>query len=189
MPCKYLKNMLVAVVTGLAGTACNTPGKTTTITPDYDKVTGLLTRLSHDSDGDGRVDMWAVMNGAVVVRIEADEDANGSVDRWEYYATGNDPAGAENAIEKINRSTRRDGHVNRWEYFEGGRLSRVEEDTNGDGKLDKWEQYLEGSLSLLAIDTVGRGAPDRRLLYNADGSFHRIERDADGTGHFEVVKQ
>ena len=42
---------------------------------------------------------------------------------------------------------------------------------------------------MLSLDTVGRGAPDRRLLYNADGSLDRVETDAEATGHFETVQQ
>lgn len=189
---KSLKTAVVPALTVLLGSGCQSTNQSTTaITPDYDTVTGLLARLSQDADGDGKMDTWAVMNGAVIVRIEVDEDANGTIDRWEYYTQPpkGDVRPSSNAIQKIDRSTKRDGHVNRWEYFVDGQLNRVDEDTNGDGKLDKWETYINGILSVMAVDTVGRGTPDRRLVYNSDGSFARVETDPDGIGHFEVVTQ
>ena len=74
------------------------------------------------------------------------------------------------------------------EFFENGTLIRVEEDTDADGKIDKWETYSAGTLASMAFDSQHRGTPDRRLIYNPDGSFNRIEKDDKGTGAFERVE-
>jgi hypothetical protein len=63
----------------------------------------------------------------------------------------------------------------------------AEEDSDEDGKPDKWETYEAGRLASVAFDTIHRGAPDRRLIYGADGSA-RLEIDAVGDGHFVVAK-
>ncbi len=56
-------------------------------------------------------------------------------------------------------------------------LVRAEEDTDGDGALDKWETYEQSRLASVSFDTTHhRGAPDRRLIYGADGSA-RVEVD------------
>ncbi len=34
----------------------------------------------------------------------------------------------------------------------------------------------------MALDTKGRGTPDRRLIYQPDGTLSRIETDPSGTG-------
>ena len=164
--------------------------------PSYDKTTGSLTKLEADSDHDGKIDTWAYMDGARVVRVEVDENGDGIVDRWEYHTlTGQEEgtgkraegrrhglASPDKTIERIERATRHDGVIDRKEYFEHGVLVRIETDTDGDGKMDKWETYSGGTLSMMAIDTQHRGTPDRRLVYRPDGSLDRIEMDPTGSG-------
>jgi hypothetical protein len=168
------------------------------VQPTYDQATGRLTRLAYDSNGNGKDDTWAYMDGARLVRLEADENEDGHIDRWEYYpADQNAGAGAavstaagsvKQSPERIDRSTRFDGRVSRREFFEGGEMVRVEEDTSGDGVLDKWETYVNGALATTAIDTSGRGRPDRRFIYRPDGSLERIEADSTGAGRFVAVR-
>lgn len=156
------------------------------IAPAYDPA-GRLTRLAYDSDGNGKHDMWAYMDGAKLVRLEADENGDDTIDRWEYYpAAGSD--GLKQPPERIERATRHDGKVSRREFFEAGLMVRVEEDTDGNGVTDKWETYAGGALVTLALDTQGRGKADRRLIYRPDGSLERIEEDPSGAGEFRVVK-
>ena len=157
------------------------------IEPAYDRDTGKLSTLAHDSNGDGTHDTWAFMDGARLTRLEADENQDGKIDRWEYYpaiASGS----ARQFPERIERATGLDGQVSRREFFEAGVMARVEEDTDGNGKIDKWETYTNGALAVLALDTNGSGKPDRRLVYAADGSLERIEADRTGSGRFEVVR-
>jgi antitoxin component YwqK of YwqJK toxin-antitoxin module len=175
---------------------------------EYDK-SGRLTRLEYDRNGDGKIDTWGYMDGSRVVRVEVDEDGDGKVDRWEYHrdlTTTNDSktstgssgspgasavasAGGDPTLERIERATKHDGKVSRREYFENGLLARVEEDTNGDGHIDKWETYSGGTLAIMAIDTKGRGTPDRRLIYQPDGTLSRIEMDPSGTGTWHPLPQ
>ena len=167
--------------------AASTPEAAGRIEPAYDQATGRLTRLSYDSNKDGKHDTWAFMDGARLTRLEADENQDGKVDRWEYYPAGG-AAGLKQPPERIERSTRFDGQVSRREFFEAGVMVRVEEDTDANGQTDKWETYAAGALVTVALDTKGRGKPDRRLVYSPDGSLERIEADETGSGQFQVLK-
>jgi len=168
---------------------------------EYDQ-NGRLTRLTYDRNGDGKIDTWGFMDGSRVVRVEVDENGDGKVDRWEYHAekgsngsagsagsTGSTGSGVDVTLERIDRATKFDGVINRHEYFDKGVLTRIEEDTDGDGKVDKWETYSGGTLATMALDTKGRGTPDRRLIYQSDGTLSRIETDPNGTGTFQPLPQ
>ena len=178
---------------------------TAAVRPEYSE-TGTLQKLESDRDGDGTNDTFGYMDGARVLRVEVDENNDGRIDRWEYHAhTPGAAAGAdgpssasdtraagatpEKTIERIERATKRDGKVNRREFFQGGQLVRAEEDADADGRIDKWETYTAGALTLMAVDTSHRGAPDRRIVYSADGEFLRVEADRDGTGTFTPLPQ
>lgn len=208
--------MSALALVSIVGTACGPAAATTEaesagkkdVKSEYDK-TGRLTRLEYDRNGDGKIDTWGYMDGSRVVRVEVDEDGDGKVDRWEYHrdpkttndSKGSTTTGSPNAIgsasasggdptlERIERATKHDGKVSRREYFENGLLARVEEDTDGDGKIDKWETYSGGTLAIMAIDTKGRGTPDRRLIYQPDGTLSRIEMDPSGTGTWHPLPQ
>jgi len=194
-------NVTVLCGLWLGAAACGSPPKDAAnarVKPEYDEHSGRLTRIAYDSNGDGKPDTWAYMDGTTVVRVEVDEDGDGQIDRWEFHRpraesqasragqTGRAGGAGQigqttyvsplETIEHIERSTRHDGTVSRWEYFEQGELTRVEEDTDGDGKVDKWETYAAGTLSSMALDTTGRGSPDRRLIYKPDGTLDRIEK-------------
>ena len=179
--------LLLGFLAAGCGQPASTPPGSDQIQPTYDPGTGKLTRISSDTNDDGKHDTWAFMDGARLVKLEADENQDGRVDRWEYYPTTTE-GGVKQPPERIERSTRFDGKVSRREFFEGGVMVRVEEDTDGDGRVDKWETYSGGTLTVLALDTKGSGKPDRRLVYAADGTLDRIEEDPDGSGHFRVAK-
>lgn len=171
---------------------CSQAGESKRIEPVYDKTTGRLQLLKYDSNGNGKVDTWSYMDGARVLRIEIDKDEDGTIDRWEYYGAdqklarvgfsrANDGkedawsyAGPDGSIVRIDVSTRRDGKANRTEHYEKSVLVRAEEDGDGDGKIDKWETYEDTRLASVAFDTTHTGAPNRRLIYAADGTV-RVE--------------
>lgn len=178
--------LAVALMAGCQA-AAPTPDAGGRIEPAYDQATGRLTRLSYDSNKDGKHDTWAVMDGARLVKLEADENLDGKIDRWEYYPTDG-AAALKQPPERIERSTRFDGQVSRREFFEAGVMVRVEEDTDANGQTDKWETYAAGALVTVGLDTKGLGKPDRRLVYSPDGSLERIEADETGSGQFQVVK-
>ena len=195
-----------AVLIGLICVACdirvNEASKR--IAPEYDKATGKLILLKYDSNGNGVVDTWSYMDGTRIVRIEIDQDENGTIDRWEYYSPdsklekigfsrsndGRQDAwshpGPDGTIERIESSTRRDGKISRIEHYSKGLLVSAEEDSDGDGRMDKWETYAGDRLAWVAFDMTHRGTPDRRLIYNADGSV-RVEVDTAGNGRFVGV--
>jgi hypothetical protein len=203
--------LLSVIATGCGPAATTTEAESAVkkdVKSEYDK-SGRLTRLEYDRNGDGKIDTWGYMDGSRVVRVEVDEDGDGKVDRWEYHrdlTTTNDSktstgssgspgasaaasAGGDPTLERIERATKHDGKVSRREYFENGLLARVEEDTDGDGHIDKWETYSGGTLAIMAIDTKGRGTPDRRLIYQPDGTLSRIEMDPSGTGTWHPLPQ
>lgn len=196
---------------GAAATTTETGSAKKDVQSEYDN-TGRLKRLTYDRNGDGKIDTWGFMDGSRVVRVEVDEDGDGKVDRWEYHRDPNSPnssngstgsngstsssrsaggsaEGGDPTLERIDRATRHDGKVSRREYFNNGVLTAVEEDTDGDGKIDKWETYSGGTLATMSIDTKGRGTPDRRLIYQPDGTLSRIEIDPNATGAWRPLPQ
>jgi hypothetical protein len=149
--------------------ACGGSGEPTRarISPEYDKKTGKLHLLKYDSNANGKVDTWSYMDGGRILRIEIDTNEDGKIDRWEYY-------GADQKLEKVALATRGDGKATRTEWYAKEVLARAEEDTDEDGRTDKWETYENGHLTAVAFDTRHLGTPDRRLVYNSDGSA-RVE--------------
>jgi hypothetical protein len=137
----------------------------------YDQ-TGKLRQLTYDSDGNGKPDTWAYMDGARVLRVEIDKNEDGIIERWEYYD-------ARHALEKVEVSTRPDGKVTRTEFYADGALARAEEDADGDGAVDRWETYAHGLVRSVAFDTEGTGHPTRRLVYGSDGQLVQIETGSD----------
>lgn len=164
------------------------PAASATATPVYNKESGRLEQLVSDSNGDGKVDTRAFMDGRRLERIEVDRNGDGSVDRFEYYIEAppervnpNSPAGRAE-IERVEESNGADTKITRREFYERGELARVEDDSNADGRLDRWELYDQGLLTRIDIDLKGSGFPTRRLVYRRDGSIDRVEVDPDGTG-------
>jgi len=190
------------LVIALIWTGCGQKQQTQNrITPEYDAKTGKLQLLKYDSDGNGKIDTVSYMDGARVVKVEIDKDEDGKVDRWEYYGpdqkiekVGFSRAGdgkedawsyadATGAVVRVEISTRRDGKVSRVERYRENKLVAAEEDSDGDGQVDKWETYDGERLLAVAFDTQHRGAPDRRLVYQPNGTA-RVEVDLKGDGHF-----
>jgi hypothetical protein len=185
----------------LSGWACagSPPAGDKALDAVYDAQTGRLKQLKYDSNRNGKVDTVSFMDGVKVLRIEIDNDEDGRVDRWEYYTAdqklervgfsrSNDGiedawsyAGSDGNVVRIDVSTRRDGRVTRVERYEGEQQSSAEEDTDGDGQMDKWETFDAGRLVSIAFDSAHKGRPDRRLVYNADGSV-KVEVDPTGAG-------
>ena len=178
----------IALMCGCAGPRAVAPER---LQPEYDQKTGKLRLLKYDSKGDGKIDTWSYMDGPRIVRIEIDKNGDGKIDRWEYYrddrtlekvgfSRANDGkedawsfAGPDGAVVRIDVSTRRNGRVDRIEHYEHDALVQAEEDTDGDGAIDKWETYEQSRLASVSYDTTRhRGAPDRRMVYAADGSAH-----------------
>ena len=63
-------------------------------TPVYSQVTGRLEALQSDTNGDGRIDTLAHMDGVTLKYIEVDRDFDGRFDRWEYYISAPGTPGA-----------------------------------------------------------------------------------------------
>jgi hypothetical protein len=195
------------IALGWAAAGCGGPSSQARagIEPVYDKQTGRLQLLRYDSNQNGKVDTVSYMDGARVLRIEIDRDEDGKIERWEYYgsdqklekvgfslaADGREDAWSfsapDGSIARIDISTRRDGKVTRIEHYAKDTLMSAEEDADADGRLDKWETYADGRLASVAFDTAHRGAPDRRLVYAAEGDA-RLEIDPDGDGQFTPLR-
>jgi hypothetical protein len=197
---KLLRLLLALGLTVPVAAACGSGNKASANGPIQAKYDddGRLTQLFYDRNRNGRVDTVAFMDGTRFIRIEIDSDEDGLVDRWEYYGAdqklekvgfskANDGQpdtwvyrDVKDEVRKIEMSTRRDGKVSRTEYYDNGSLVRVEEDSDGDGKVDRWESYAGGVLRTVAFDTTGSGRPDRQLVYGANGTLERLERDPNG---------
>jgi hypothetical protein len=182
-------------LTVLALTGCGSsdrPGLVGGATPVYNKETGALEQLLSDSDGDGKVDTRAFMDGVRLKHIEIDRNADGAPDRWEFYlpAAGATAAGAPAAqtlLSHVEEAGAFDKRITRREFYQQGILSRVEEDTDLDGRPDKWEFYEAGTLARIDLDLLGKGAATRRLFYGAGGAVTRVEADPEGDGTFVPV--
>ena len=184
-PC--LRVLVAASV--LAALACrSTPPPGPAATPIYSASTGRLEQVVSDTDGDGKVDTRAFMDGRRLQRIEIDRNADGRTDRWEYYADAPPERIRSNApdghaeIERVEEANGADDRITRREFYERGELARVEDDSDLDGRLDRWEHYQQGVLSRLEMDLHKGGFPDQRLIYAKDGSIVRIEVDPKGSG-------
>jgi hypothetical protein len=180
------------------------------IRPNYDKKTGRLVQLDYDSDKNGRVDTWTVMNGAKPVESRIDRNEDGRIERWEFYSDTGDLTkvgfsrngdgeadawafpGADHTVQKIEISSTHDEHrIDRWEYYDAskagpdgqGALVRAEQDTDDDGKPDKWETYDGGALETVAFDENGDGIADRRLTYRG-ATLVLIESQPDASGRY-----
>jgi len=204
---------IAGVVLSMLPASCTLPSTaaSTSAVAQYDSKTGRLTRIDFDTTHDGRNDAVGIMDGTRVERIEVDEDQDGQVDRWEFYdenrrlervAFSRQQNGVIDAIAfyatngtlvRIEISTRGDGRFNRLEHYSSESLARVEEDTNGDGRADKWETYARDagtsngeppSIITAAFDDSFRGTPNRRFVYDPQGTVLRVEVDPDGDGTF-----
>lgn len=193
----------LVIASSMAIAACGTPPDPRRAVPSYDAFSGRLVQLSADQNGDGRLDQWTYLDGNRPLRGEADTDADGRVDRWEYFdanaqlqrvGTSSRNDGVEDtwtyvqAIDgesRVDRSRDRDRRVDRREFFKGDVVTRAEEDTNGDGRPDRWDRYDGGVLREASFDTsFASGRPDRRVVYDAQGTFVGVEEDVERDGTF-----
>jgi hypothetical protein len=159
---------LLAVVV-LVAAACQNPQPTPSqVVPQYNKETGRLTSVDVDRDNDGKAEARAFMDGTRLQRIELDGNYDGKPERWEYYAPAR--SGRTTVIVRAEEASETTGKIARWEYYENGQLVRVDEDVDEDGRVDKWEHYRAGRLAWVDLDLSGSGDPERRLIYEADGS-------------------
>jgi hypothetical protein len=170
---------------------------------EYDPASGRLRLLSHDADGDGRLDTFIHMDGTRLIRIEHDPDGDGAIDRWDFFTEARtvDKVGLSSAndgimdwqafyapdgsLMRVAISTKRNGTFDRVEVYQRDVLVRTEEDTNGDGRTDKWDTYrplpnaglgeLPYAITSTAVDESGSGQPERRFIYGPNGSIARIE--------------
>src|SRR5689334_9932803 len=125
----------------LAGIACSNPERerdTLGIKPTYDRTTGKLTRLTYDSNHNGRVDTWTDMDGARAIETRLDQNEDGRIDRWEYYD-------AQGKLVKVGVSRKDDGKPDAWAYGRPGALERIDVSSTGDEhRIDRWEHYANG---------------------------------------------
>jgi hypothetical protein len=97
------------------------------------------------------------------------------------------PAGPPNSLVETDRDG--DGKNDfRVIYDARGRAAEEDMDFNFDGIYDTFYYYTAGVLQRVEIDSKGAGKIDIRVTL-MDGTYvKRTERDADGDGKFEIVK-
>ena len=158
------------------------------IEPVYDPSTGRLVLLKGDTNRDGKTDMWSYIEASRIARIEVDTNDDGKIDRWEHYDAnqrverlGTSRVGdgtpdswayyrEDGTLDRVELSLKRNGQVDRVERYKDGLIVEAEEDTNDDSRMDKWERYDNRRLASVTLDTLYTGSPDRRLIYEPDGS-------------------
>ena len=114
----------------------NVPASGAKATPVYNDKSGQLEQIVSDSNGDGKVDTRAFMEGRRLLRIEVDRNSDGAADRFEFYGEAppervdpTSPAGRAE-IERVEESNGPDQRITRREFYERGELARVEDDSN-----------------------------------------------------------
>jgi hypothetical protein len=195
----------IAAVLALSAANCAQPSPREA-SGSYDRFTGRLIQLQADQNGDGRADQWSYLDGTHVIRGEADTNADGRIDRWEYFDEGSQlvrvgTSSANDGIEdtwtwtsapngegRVDRSRARDRHIDQHEYYRGEVMVRSEEDTNHDGRIDRWDRFEGPIRRQVEFDTtLTAGRPNRRVLFDAQGRFVRVEEDRELDGTFVTV--
>jgi hypothetical protein len=189
MASKRLFLAVALVAAGLAAACESNDPSANGVTATYNDRTGRLETLAGDSDGDGKVDVRADMDGLAFKRVSIDRTGDGEPDRWEYYeqaaARANERGQSKSVLARADEANGPDAkRVSRREFYLDGRISRIEEDGDFDGRPDKWDYYESGALIRMEIDLSGRGRPDRRLFYGRNGEVDHVEADEDGDGIF-----
>ena len=135
----------------------------------YD-ASGHVDRLEYDSNGDGKTDQVAFYDGASSPRrVEIDGDFDGKTDRWESYDAGG-------TLVSVGLSRAHGDRPDIWSFpGPDGQALRVQLDTDGDGRVDRWQELVKGRVVSEDLDTDKDGKPDRRIHYDAQGHFVRLE--------------
>ncbi|MGH9384234.1 MAG: hypothetical protein ACRD2N_08130 [Vicinamibacterales bacterium] len=160
-----------ALTLAVIGSGCGSQASPAgAVVPQYNRDTGRLTSIEVDRDKDGKFEARAFMDGTRIQRIEIDENADGKPERWEYYSPLATSGSSDAVIVRAEEASDTTGKVARWEYYEAGQITRVDEDVDENGRVDKWEKYRAGRLASVELDLSGSGKPERRLVYQSDGS-------------------
>lgn len=165
---------------------------------------GRITRVSRDTDGDGKPDFTSSFTedeglpltevkyrgdtgqvatktefeAGVKTRREADDDGDGKPDHWWYYL------GGDLSKEAWDRNT--DGKIDEARHYRNGKIVRIEYDEDHDGTFEK-NDYLKGGVRLRSEILDQDGMLTR--VYDSQGTHVvRDERDADGDGIAEFVR-
>lgn len=197
---------LIGVGVLLMAAGCiSSPAESRHVTASHDIYTRRLIALYADQDGNGTIDQWTYLDGNRPLRGEKDSDGDGRIDRWEYFdaqgaltAIGTSSLGdgiedtwtmpPQNGETRIDRARARDRHIDRREFSSNGVLTRAEEDDNRDGRTDRWDHFENGVLRRVEFDTtMKQDRPNRRVVYDAEGRFIRVEADLDLDGTFEAT--
>jgi hypothetical protein len=140
-------------------------GRTDRVT-HYDEA-GRISRVSLDTNRDGRPDSWEEYVAGEMVRRRTDTTGDGEPDAWEFHRAGQ--------IQRQERDTDGDGFRDRLAVYANGVLSREEEDRNADGRPDRITWYdAAGQPAKRDEDSDGDGAVDVRSHYEG-GKLARRE--------------
>ena len=150
------------------------------ISVQYDDKTGHLKKIEIDQNKNGRMDTWSYWDATRLDRIEIDKDEDGKIERWEHFGPK-----SNTQVISVGSSSKDDGVEDTWTYPEAENspvTGRVETDTDRDGHVDRREIYAASSkspgarvISIVELDLDKAGQPSKRLYYNPDGSFDRME--------------
>jgi len=126
---------------------------------------------SHDSNSDGKADVWYEYDDQEVVKESHDQNYDGSVDTWYYYDKG--------VPVRVETDRNHDSTPDQWaQYHASGDLAETYYDLNFDGKQDHWEQYSNGVATSYTSDNNRDGTIDESgeieygLIKERKWSFH-----------------
>lgn len=146
---------------------------------------------TEDLNKDGRPDVWWDYKKGVVIKTSEDRDFNGRADAWWHS-----PDGVTRSAED---DTNDDGKPDVWWTYENGYANRNAGDFDFDGKLDggtrfagnlpvqsvfqasnqlgywRRDYFTNGVLRVTILDRDRDGVLDERILFDAFGTFLRVE--------------
>ncbi len=132
--------------------------------------------LALDGDNDGTVDSWFFINEGRITRVSRDTDGDGKPDFTSSFTEGE---GLPLTEVKYRGDT---GQVTAKTEFEAGVKTRRETDDDGDGKPDHWWYYLGGDLSKEAWDRNADGKIDEARHYRNEKIVRiEYDEDHNGT--------
>lgn len=130
-----------------------------------------VVRRERDLNGDGRVDVWEVLDEeGNVSKAVYDMDFDGKPDLVVTYEKGQ--------LVKKEIAPGFDGMARTVEYYENAKLVRKERDTRNTGKIDTWEYYENGDIDRIGHDDDGDGQVDRWEKREGEGKEGAAEPSA-----------
>jgi len=125
-------------------------------------IGGKAERAEHDTNFDGRIDLWTFFeaDGKTFARQELDTTGDGEKDRWIQFRDGK----PRTQLDDKNADGKPDATL----HYAGDLPDKLQEDTNFDGQTDRWVEYEGGAPAVIEDDTNHDGRRDVRAVFDPD---------------------